>query len=909
MISSDTLSALATADTYQCTWISASNFLITNFTDVGTFTLQTNFSINGGVLRASSPTLINPLPASTTATPASCVQITAPASLFALYPVKPVLIVPSEVSGYGITSVDGSSSQGALGRPWQAVAWYYEVIPDGSNAQASSPVLFATSLVASLMPPCNCTLNVTLVLENWLGDYSTSSQQISVLPYPLVPNLIISNGTQIVVNRTTSIQSNNGIITIEASHSNTTLFNITTWNVTTVIVGDLYKDTPWLQPAPQFNLNGSTLLINATSLIPGSTYLIVRTVCTVVPIAICFSSTSTLSIPSTAIPVLQYARLSDSVNEIDLQFTSGTNQRDAPAQLPCNLIVLPATLAALGVPPTSQRDKQCTWRSNSLLVLTLGQGFSLSPGNLIQLNNAPVGTSGVGLLRSADGYSFPVSTLVSPLALPLSPPRPVAVISGVPQFLGFCQNFKANSILSTGNAGRPFSVLWSIPSARDQSIAASIWAALQLQRNQSSFYIPQAVVAQDLQRLLNSGASSATFTLQLTVKNWLLASNSVSLAIQLATLPMAEISLDGPSIQTTDVSAFFRSTALATPLDPSCVGPFVDSPSDFDPTALGLSYTWSEALNDAQLVLTAPSKGSTLSFSPFTLAPPPASYNLIASAIINYNGQGISTNTISLQLSTLPGVPVAQIYGSTKQLVSLSTDPSQTFELDASASYHSSFSSCPFSTSDPVCYLEAVWECNLVLPAANVRALLSAAALAEGNYAHPPCFPASLQSTLGLGAATANPLLSFPASYLSVNEPNDAYNFSVTVSSPNNPGNASVAYVLVTVVKESIPVVSVSWQKNPSDILWGMAQAGMKLRIGGFASFPPLDSSLAYLWTVSPPVVDLSDPLIRGTPSDSPNLMIFEDTLPYNMQLTFSLLVWVPSEPLNFSGSAKCCSY
>jgi hypothetical protein len=108
---------------------------------------------------------------------------------------------------------------------------------------------------------------------------------------------------------------------------------------------------------------------------------------------------------------------------------------------------------ALGEPPVSQKSKQCTWRSSSVLVLTLGQGFSLNPGNLIQLNNAPVDASGTGLLRSEDGFSFPVNTLNSPLLLPLSPPQPVAVITNVPDFLGLCQNFKADSTLSTGNAG------------------------------------------------------------------------------------------------------------------------------------------------------------------------------------------------------------------------------------------------------------------------------------------------------------------------------------------------------------------------------------------------------------------------------------------------------------------------
>jgi hypothetical protein len=337
-------------------WSSASTLLITNFSGFGRFTLETNLTINGGVLRAIPASVINNLlPASSAATPASTVRITATTTALAASPVKAVALLPSVISGFPseLATADATQSQGALGRPL-AFFWYYQIATDANftaasvnldQVQLASSTLFSTSSVTKLTPPCNCTILVTLVVTNWLGSSANVTLVVKILPESLIPNLVITNGTDIVVNRTTSILVNGGVITILTSLSNSSMFNSTFWNVTIKFPGDLYKDTPELQPPPVFYVNGSTLTINASSLIPGSTYVVVRTVCTSRTTIYCFSSTSQLKIPSTPVPVLKFARLSDSVNEIVLQFTSGTNQRNAPAQLACDLIVLNPTLS------------------------------------------------------------------------------------------------------------------------------------------------------------------------------------------------------------------------------------------------------------------------------------------------------------------------------------------------------------------------------------------------------------------------------------------------------------------------------------------------------------------------------------------------------------------------------------
>lgn len=257
----------------------------------------------------------------------------------------------------------------------------------------------------------------------------------------------------------------------------------------------LPNDTAFFNASELATAAQEDLFIPKNTLIPGISYTLRLTVQDVSS-GLANSNTVLLLVAPVPTPEVTEARFGDDGSSIFVQFDASTQP------LACASVLTPTSLFDLGGTPV------CSWSLNTTLLTIIGFGNSTDPtlgffvGDQLTLQ--------AGLL-SADGFSEPSVATAVEVKAPFNPPTVSALLSG-PNSLSKDDYLLQSGALSLGGASRALTYTWSI--ADEGTNLSAYW------KNVLSVALSTLKTA-DISVSHVIIPAYSTFTLKLTVSNWL----------------------------------------------------------------------------------------------------------------------------------------------------------------------------------------------------------------------------------------------------------------------------------------------------------------------------------------------------------------------------------------------------
>ena len=453
-------------------------------------------------------------------------------------------------------------------------------------------------------------------------------------------------------------------------------------------------------------------------------------------------------------PILTQAVFSSDLQNLIISFDSATsksltNGNSSVVQaFPCNQIFK----------FNGDSSSSCSWSSLTAVTAFLDTGTtSPNPGDPVTLLSGKLQALCTSR-RKCSAYKYSPSQSVT-ISTPANALLPSPRLSG-PAFIGSCDDVQLDATASAGSGGKRWQFVgWNVTTTTSSSSIPT--SQLLLASNLLSSWLNKN--GKSINRLIvvpaNVISASVSYSLYLTVTNFLGQSAAVSTAITVKSKSVPQVSIIGDiqSLRRWSSTTFFASVQFS-----KCAATaYWNSTIVYDWSLYkGLQYVGVQSTSvDPRYFVVAPYKLDTL-----------ASYTL-RSSVFQYSVSGllVSTSTDS-QSFVLPLSGVrAMIDGGSYQVLSAN----QEVRLSAASSYS--------LDNQFVSNLNFQWSCIVYAP----------------NYGG----SCAIQSIVSLNSAT---LTISPATLV----PNMVYNFSVSVS--DNQGNIDLAYVLLQTQNTSnIPSVSI----------------------------------------------------------------------------------------------------
>lgn len=250
------------------------------------------------------------------------------------------------------------------------------------------------------------------------------------------------------------------------------------------------------------------------------------------------SITITVVVAEIPTPAIVSQKFADSMGRITCVFSADTN-----SPIGCQSMFDNETVAALGF------GAVCVWESPSSLAVLFGDAFTLAADASLIWRG--------GVLRSADGYSEAMPRTATSIAPAASPPKPVAEITGS-TVIGACADLELDGGTSSGNAGRPLSYAWAVvPSAYLTKMRPEEYEPinqyLDTQRS-AILFVPDDI--------LPNGRS---YKMELTVTNWLLATQSAFFVVEKSAVALHQVRSKGSSTRVVQADADLLAKIIVLP--------------------------------------------------------------------------------------------------------------------------------------------------------------------------------------------------------------------------------------------------------------------------------------------------------------------------------------------------------
>jgi hypothetical protein len=337
----------------------------------------------------------------------------------------------------------------------------------------------------------------------------------------------------------------------------------------------------------------------------------------------------------------------------------------------------------------------CSWLSKSKLLITLGIGSSILPGDLMTVNGETLKAEcTLKTSNCPDWLHSPEQTLA--VQAPANALSPSVVLAG-PSAIGICDNLTINSGSSSGSGGREFTNYnWTLMVVGDASADDKVAARAAL------------ATSDGLQKLFVVGtwlSAGGTFRIRLELTNFLGVTSSAEVMVTKLSLPVPMVEIDGGSFHNA-----YRSTGLelnAVASAPSCV----------ELGSMRIVYSWTIGGQsvDGYNTATSPTKLMLPSLNQYLVA---GETNAITVTVLDTNG---GSNTAIGSLNVLSS-PLVGVIGGGDRSVGFDNG----LALDASPSLDPDNETAPMQYS---------WSCQPIGSTAvdcGSAAIAAAAAASEG---------------------------------------------------------------------------------------------------------------------------------------------------------------------------------
>jgi hypothetical protein len=382
----------------------------------------------------------------------------------------------------------------------------------------------------------------------------------------------------------------------------------------------------------------------------------------------------------------------------------------------------------------------CSWMSDSELLITLGGGSSILPGDSITLHADKLKALCNLVTTGCGNWGFNQEQSVT-VAAPANALSPAVVLTG-PSTVGICDNVTLNSAASSGSGGREFTdFTWTIgtllsngsPGISEPRLVDSASAASAA--NSPKFFM--------VGTWLQAGGSYAV-TLSLT--NFLGVTSSEVFTLTKLSLPVPTVEIDGGSFHTAFRSDGVSLTAKASA--PSCV--VLDS--------MRVTYSWrinGQALDNHNIAV-GPTKLKLPALSSFLVS---GATSTITAIVEDSNGGSNSATASLIVLSS----PLSPVIGGGDRTVGFDSGLS----LDASGSLD------PDNETAPMQY---TWSCSPLMSTA------------------PDCGPEATQAAVTANQGLGMALLTLPGGSLASDS---KFLWEVRVSKDSRVASAGVTVTVV----------------------------------------------------------------------------------------------------------------
>jgi hypothetical protein len=255
-------------------------------------------------------------------------------------------------------------------------------------------------------------------------------------------------------------------------------------------------------------------------------------------------------------PTLLSATFTSLAQGITLRFDSATDRGEANGQAVadgCHTL-----LSFVGIGAAS-----CSWMSDKELLVTLGGGSTILPGNPITLHAGKLKAMCTLVTSGCGAWAFNQEQAVNVNA-PADALSPAVMLTG-PTTVGICDNVTINSAASTGSGGRAFDdYTWSIGILNTDGTAGTVEPRL----------VDSAAAASGANspKLFIIGTwlqAGGTYAVTLSLRNFLGITSSTVFTLTKLSLPVPTVQIDGGSHQSAFRAAGLALTAAASA--PSCV--------------------------------------------------------------------------------------------------------------------------------------------------------------------------------------------------------------------------------------------------------------------------------------------------------------------------------------------------
>ena len=389
-------------------------------------------------------------------------------------------------------------------------------------------------------------------------------------------------------------------------------------------------------------------------------------------------------------PAVVSSRFVDALNAIEIAFTGTTDRGKQKKKFDCSKLI---NMTAL--PPGALGKKgACSWESANVLLVTLGSGAKIVPGDTIALLPSSIKASAAGSSLGLTNATVPVDT-------PLSPTHVDVVLSGAAT-VGVCDDIKLDGSMTTGSGGRPLQYSFS----SDTELLANCSSDFKESNEASGGTGSHSIM------LPSEKLPVASYEVTLTASNFLGETGSKTLVVKKLGVPAPVVSFQGTSPKYVK-----RSDELVLRLQASLpeIGCAITSTGSM---GKHMVYTFSE--------LTGAFSGRFIGVNPRVLRVPEDSlvpgitYRFLGTVAMAAN-PGINGSAV-IEVVVVAQDLVARIEGGDERVVGVDS----AFDLDASASYdpddeaadHLKFSwSCSNATSGSAVDLDLEASAVLTVPA------------------------------------------------------------------------------------------------------------------------------------------------------------------------------------------------
>jgi hypothetical protein len=352
-------------------------------------------------------------------------------------------------------------------------------------------------------------------LTNWLGNSQSATYTVNKmsnsLPKITVESTVIyikwTEGVSVPV----TVQGNVCGISTGTDAPATKVTLMTSWTQSS---GFSYISSAWDLPS------STDLVIPAETLLPGLTFVFTLTVWDPSEPDATNTQDITVVVEEVATPTITSATFDNTFVGIEVVFSQETNEPEG-----CKFMWDVMSLALFG------GDPKCVWTDPATLHIALDSStYNLVPGDTITILT--------GAITSTDGLSDALSASIVCNAPALLPP-PVPIVQGALS-IGSCDDVFLDLSLSSGGAGKPMTIAWSIEhstylSGLTEEEYATIETHLGSQTS-SLLHIPSALLKSD-----------RSYQLVLTLSNWVGATTTQTVLIE-------KSALDFPQVVPTDAS-------------------------------------------------------------------------------------------------------------------------------------------------------------------------------------------------------------------------------------------------------------------------------------------------------------------------------------------------------------------